>query len=102
MIGVITHLSWEIERGGEAHLAGIEELAKAPVGVLSCSETGVLTHGPKTSGVHRLIRAPGEGEFPRPAKVFLGGSVPVVGAEDRLHNAGSDTAPLVRAATRRT
>jgi hypothetical protein len=53
MVGVIASVGGEVERDGQARLAGLEVTTVEGVGLFGRRETGVLAHGPGTSGVHR-------------------------------------------------
>ena len=88
MIGVVAHLSRKVERRGEPHLAGVEQLAKPTVGVLRGPEAGVLAHGPEPAGVHARVRAPGKGELAGMAQIPDRITGPVLRAVNRLHRAG--------------
>ncbi len=60
VVGVVAGLRREIERGGEAGLAVLDQVLEALVGLARSAEAGVLAHGPEATAVHRRLHAAGE------------------------------------------
>ena len=57
MVGVVAHQRRHVERGREAGLAVVEQVAEALVRLLGGAEAGELPHRPELAAVHRRIDA---------------------------------------------
>ena len=84
MVGVVAHLSREVEGAGEPRLAGIEQELEALVGRLGIAEARVLAHGPEPPAVHLGVDAPGVGEGARSPELDLGIEVRQIGVAVEL------------------
>ena len=72
MVGVVAHQRRHVERGREAGLAVVEQVAEALVGLLGRAEAGELAHRPQPPPVHRRVDAAGERVLAGVADVALG------------------------------
>ncbi len=105
VVGVVAHLSRQVERHAEAALPLLEEVAEAPVGLGRGSEARVLAHGPQAPAVAGGLNAACVGELPRESEIAQvveirdvgGGGEPLHGSAAR---AGEQDGPLGRAGER--
>src|SRR5206468_2378948 len=57
VVRVDPHLRREVERDGQAGLAGVEQMTEAAVGLLRGPEPGILPHRPEPAAIHRRLHA---------------------------------------------
>src|SRR5262249_52042397 len=71
IVGVEAHEGGQIERGGEAGLAFVEQELEALVGLPGGAESGELPHGPEPRAIHGRMYAARERVLPRIAELGL-------------------------------
>jgi hypothetical protein len=74
-VRVVTHERRHVERGREAGLSVLEQIAEAGVGLDRGAEPGELAHRPQAAAVHRWVDAPRERERPGEADLRVRGQV---------------------------
>src|SRR5581483_1723248 len=84
MVRVVAHQGRHVERGREAGLAVLEEVAEPRVRLLRRAEAGELPHRPEPAAVHRRVDAAREGIRPRPAEVAFVVELDVLRRVERL------------------
>ena len=84
VVGVEAHQRRHVERGREAGLAVLQQIAEAGVRLLGAAEAGELPHRPEPAAVHRGIDAARERIDAREAEVALVVDLDVVGRVERL------------------
>ena len=84
MIRVVAHQRRHVERGREAGLPMLEQVAEARVRLLRRAEAGELAHRPEPAAVHRRIDAARERIGAGPAEVALVVELDVLGRVERL------------------
>ena len=57
VVGVVAHQRRHVERGRQAGLPVVEQVAEALVGLLGGAEAGELAHRPQPAAVHRRVDA---------------------------------------------
>jgi len=67
VVGVVAHLSGQVEGHREAGLSLLEQVAESRVGLGGGAEPRVLPHGPETAAVHRRLDATRERVLARQA-----------------------------------
>src|SRR5258706_7760614 len=71
MVRVVAHQRRHVERGRQARLAVLQQVAEALVGLLCGAETRELAHRPEAAAIHRRINAARERIDPRIAEVAV-------------------------------
>src|SRR5260221_10985391 len=72
MIRVVTHQSWEVERGREARLPLRKQIAKPLIRILGGAKSRELPHGPQTPAMHRRVNSSRVRRFARLTEVYVG------------------------------
>ena len=95
VIRVQPHESGQVESDRKAGLSLLEQVEKALVGVLGCTEAAELAHGPEAAAIHAGVNSPGIGGFSGESHLLSGVEVfQVLGAVEILDGVARDAGEL--------